>query len=156
MDLNSFTVSCPIVAPVSLSVSPVVIHITATWWKTKVFLRILCAFSILVCTSVQKGGVTPLNMCIISSFVISWQFKRIVHNGSKKPYLFCPPGSCRYNSHMMKNERFLANFMRILNSCVIQQVPKCQPVNCPAVALNVFYSTIMRSLMLFQLWNVLT
>jgi len=31
------------------------------------------------------------NICIISSFVIDWQFRRIDHNGSRNPYLLCPP-----------------------------------------------------------------
>jgi len=72
---------------------------------------------------------------------------------------------------------FLAYFMRILNTCVVQQVSNCQPrcppsqphtfsarllfdetferpdvfavLNCPVVVLSVFYSTvIMRSLIL--------
>ena len=38
---------CP-PAPASLSVPPVVAHITRTKWKTKVFWRSLCAFSILM------------------------------------------------------------------------------------------------------------
>jgi len=33
------------------------------------------------------------NMC----FVISWQFRRIDHNGSHKPYLFFLLSNCTYN-----------------------------------------------------------
>jgi len=33
-------------------------------------------------------------------------------------YLLCPPSSCIYNSHINKNDSFLALFMRIFNSCV--------------------------------------
>jgi len=41
-------------------------------------------------------------MCIISSFVIHWQFRRIDHNGSHKPISVLPPSSCTYNSHITK------------------------------------------------------
>jgi len=37
------------------------------------------------------------------------------------------PSSFTYNSHIIKNKSFLAYFMRILNSCVDQQVSNCQP-----------------------------
>jgi len=33
-------------------------------------------------------------------------------------YLFCPPSSSTYNSHINKDESCLAYFMRIFNSCV--------------------------------------
>jgi len=45
-------------------------------------------------------------------------------------YLFCPPvvvHSLYANSHIIKNENFLAYFMRILKSCVVQQVSNCHP-----------------------------
>ena len=104
------------------------------------------------------------------------------------PLLYCCsgvsvscPSSCTYNSHMIKNERFLAYFMRILNSCVAYHVSKCKPwvsaaylfcsttirrdihaawclavVNYPDAALSVFYSTVlMRSLIFLQLWIAL-
>jgi len=35
------------------------------------------------------------------------------------PYLLCPPSSFTYNSHIIKNETFLAYFTCILNSCVV-------------------------------------
>jgi len=61
------------------------------------------------------------NMCIISSFVVNWQFRRIDRIGSHKlaSYLPCPPCSCTYNSHIVKNVSFLAYFKRIFNSCLV-------------------------------------
>jgi len=38
------------------------------------------------------------------------------------PYLFCPAevvGYINADSHMIKNEKFCACFMRVLNSCVV-------------------------------------
>jgi len=37
------------------------------------------------------------NMSFVSSFVIYWQFRRIDHNGSHKPYLFFLLSNCTYN-----------------------------------------------------------
>ena len=59
------------------------------------------------------------NMCFVSSFTINWQFRRIDLIGSQKPYLFFSRSNCAYNTHIRKNENFLAYFMRILNSRVV-------------------------------------
>jgi len=66
-------------------------------------------------------------MCIISSMIINWQFRRIDHNDLHKPEPVMSPSSCTYDSHITKNERSLAYCMHILNSCVVQQVWNCQP-----------------------------
>jgi len=43
------------------------------------------------------------------------------------PYLFFLLSNCTYNSHILKNENYLAYFMRILNYCVVTHVSDCQP-----------------------------
>ena len=58
------------------------------------------------------------NMCIISSLVIG-SLGGLIITAQASPYLFCPPGRCTYNSHIIKDESFLAYFMCILNSCVV-------------------------------------
>ena len=121
-------------------------------------------------------------MCIISSFVINWRFRRIDQNGSHKPVYALPPSSCIYNSHIIEKRQFFAYFMHILNSCVVWQTanlgrPPSQPhnfsagllfdeefgepdvfevVNCPVVALSVLYSTVlMRGVIFLQFWTSL-
>jgi len=64
---------------------------------------------------------TVAHLCLpnVLRFELShWQFRRIDHNGSHKPVSVLSPSSCTYNSHI-KNENFLAYFMRILNYCVV-------------------------------------
>ena len=124
------------------------------------------------------------NMCINSSFVIGCSGGFII-TAHTSPHLFCGPTVVVHNSHTIKSESFLACFMRILNSCVVSKFqtvkPGCPPsqphtfsarllfdetavqpdvfafMNCPAVALNVFYSTVsMRSFIFLQSWNALT
>jgi len=46
------------------------------------------------------------NMCIISSFVRNWQFRRIDHNGSQKPVSVRSPSSFTYNSHIKEKRKF--------------------------------------------------
>jgi len=107
------------------------------------------------------------NMCIISSFVNNWQFRRINHNGSNNPVSVLPPSSCTCNSHIIKNERFLAYFYahsqflcslasfrlstlgvrypkRIRSDRLLFDETFAQPciiavVNCPDIAPSVFY-----------------
>jgi len=142
-------------------------------------------FDVAILGALEQLHTCACNMFIISSFVINWQFRRIDHNGSHKPVSVLSLSDRTYNSHIIKNESFLAYFMRILNSCVVQQVqtfnPRCPPsqshtfsaqllfnetfaqsdvfaiVNCPVVTLSVFYSTVlMRGRMFLRLWIVLT
>ena len=56
------------------------------------------------------------HMCVISSFDSSGGLIRTAHTC---PYLSFPLSNCTYNNHKIKNEKFLAYFMRILNSCVV-------------------------------------
>ena len=66
------------------------------------------------------------NMYIVLSMVINWQSRRFDHNDSHMPESVLYPSSCTCNSHIIKNKSFLAYFMRILNSCVVQQLSNCQ------------------------------
>jgi len=43
------------------------------------------------CAILIQPHTCPCNTCIISSFVISWQFRRIDHNGSHKPVFILSP-----------------------------------------------------------------
>jgi len=74
------------------------------------------------------------NGCIVSSFVIIWQFRRIDHNG---PYLFFLLSNCTYNSHIIKNENFLVYSMHILDSCIIYKFQTLKP-ECPPSQPHIF------------------
>jgi len=59
-----------------------------------------------------------LAICASFRASLNWQFRWIDHNGSHNPYLFFLLSNCAYNSHIIKNENFLAYFIRTLNSCI--------------------------------------
>jgi len=67
------------------------------------------------------------NMCIFRALSLTGSSGELIITTHASPYPFCPPSSYTYNSHIIKNETFLAYFMSILNSCVVQQVSNCQP-----------------------------
>jgi len=59
------------------------------------------------------------------------------------PYLFFLISNCTYNSHIIRQENFLAYFMCILNSCVIYKFETVNP-GCPPSQQNTFCSTTIR------------
>ena len=59
------------------------------------------------------------------------------------PYLFFLLSNCTYNSHILKNENFLAYFMRILNLCVVYEFQTVNP-GCPLSQPHTFWSTAIR------------
>jgi len=65
-------------------------------------------------------------MRIISSFVIFDSSGRLITLVYSSP-IYSAPSNCAYNSHIIKHESFFAYYMRILNSCVVQQLSRCQP-----------------------------
>ena len=69
---------------------------------------------------------------------------RLIITAHTMPYLFCPPSSCIYNSHIINNGSFLAYFMLILNSCVVYQVSNCQSWVCVMPAVYLLCSTTIR------------
>ena len=97
--------------------------------------------------------------------------------------IFSPHSNCTYNSQIIKNESFLAYFMRILNSCVVkyvlstmgiskesirkflignyvQQVWNCQPwvfvIPAAYLLIDCYSTRHSRSLVFLQLWTALT
>ena len=90
------------------------------------------------------------NMYIVLSMVINWQSRRFDHNDSHMPESVLYPSSCTCNSHIIKNKSFLAYFMRILNSCVVQQVSNCQAW-CPPSQPHTFSAPLLFDETLAQL-----
>ena len=85
-------------------------------------------------------SLTPL-LAICASFhasSLTCSSGGLIITAHTSPYLFYSVSSCTYDSYMIKNERFLAYFMRILNSYVVKRVSNCQPCVSATLAATFF------------------
>ena len=67
----------------------------------------------------------------------------LIISAHTSPYLFFPLSNCTFNSHIIRNENFLAYFVRILNSCVVYKFQTVNP-GCPTSPPHTFWSTAIR------------
>jgi len=56
--------------------------------------------------------------CVVR-FELQSLIGRLVITAHTSPYLFFLLRNCTYSGHILENENFLANFTRILSSCVV-------------------------------------
>jgi len=101
------------------------------------------------------------NVCIISRFVISWQFRRIDHIGSQSPYLFCPPSSCTYMLTITWKWKFScvlyahSKFLCSSASFKLSSLSVRHPSRIPSL-LNCYSTKHSRRFTVFQMWTPLT